>query len=256
MAVTKPVRVLQITDPHLFADKSGRLRGVVTYDSLQQVLADYHRRDWIADLAIVTGDLIQDDSREAYHHFRDLFGDLGLPVHCVPGNHDVRSVMREALASPPFHYCKSARVGDWLITGIDSCVDGDAGGHVSADELDRLAGVLAATDAAHVAVCLHHPPLPMGSRWLDTVGLANGDEFLDLVGSAGNVRLAIFGHVHQAFDVSAGDVRVIGTPSSCAQFLPGADTFAIDERPPAYRRFQLWADGSADTELIWLGGDE
>jgi Icc protein len=256
MTAAMPVRVLQITDPHLFADPSGSLRGVVTYDSLQQVLADYHRRSWVADLAIVTGDLIQDDTREAYHHFRDLFGGLGLPVHCVPGNHDVREVMREALASPPFHYCKSAKHGDWLITGIDSCIDGEAGGQVSADELHRLAGILEATDAKHVAVCLHHPPLPMGSRWLDTVGLANGDEFLDLVGSAGNVRLAIFGHVHQAFDTSAGGVRVIGTPSSCAQFLPKADTFAIDERPPAYRRFELWPDGRFDTELIWLEADE
>ena len=256
MAAATPVRVLQVTDPHLFADTSGRLRGVESYRSLQRVIADYRDRDWDADLVLVTGDLIQDDSREAYDHFRDLFGGLGLPVHCVPGNHDVRPTMREALATPPFHYCKSARLGDWLVTGIDSCLEGEAGGRIAADELARLAGILEATTARHVVVSLHHPPLPTGSRWLDQVGLANGDEFLDLVCRANKVRLAVFGHIHQAFDVTVDGVRVVGTPSTCAQFLPGADTFTIDGRPPAYRRFELLADGEVRTELIWLPTDE
>jgi Icc protein len=250
------VRVLHITDPHLFADKSASLRGTVTFDTLQAVVRHYLDGDWVADIAVVTGDLIQDDSREAYEHFRELMQPVDLPIHCVPGNHDIRPLMREALASPPFHYCKSARTDRWLITGIDSCRDGDAGGWVSDVELARLESILKAADAEHIAVCLHHPPLPMGSRWLDTVGLDNGEAFLDVVCGSGKVRLALFGHVHQVFDQTRDGVRIVGTPSSCAQFLPKADTFAIDERPPAYRHVELRPDGSVETELIWLQSDE
>jgi Icc protein len=104
-------------------------------------------------------------------------------------------------------------------------------------------------------VCLHHPPVDMGSAWLDTVGLRNGKEFLQTVQSLGRVRLAVFGHVHQPYDQEHHGIRIIGTPSTCRQFLPGSDDFAVDDRPPAYRRITLHGDGSSDAKLIWLDND-
>ena len=100
------MRILHLTDPHLFADVHGELRGTATYASLSAVLDHYRDGDWDADLALVTGDLIQDDTAAAYGHFCDLLGRLDMPVHCVPGNHDIRELMRQALANPPFHYCE------------------------------------------------------------------------------------------------------------------------------------------------------
>ncbi len=247
-----PVRVLHVTDPHLFADAEGCLRGTVTHSTLSAVIGHIVQSGWSADLIAMTGDLIHDDSAEAYDRFCELVAPLGLPVYAVPGNHDIRPAMRKALAMPPFHYCKSARQGNWLITGIDSCIDGDASGHVSGEELTRLEGVLSATDAEHVAVCLHHPPLEVGSKWLDQVGLRNREEFLDVVSRAGNVRATLFGHVHQQFDEEHHSIRIIGTPSTCAQFSPGSDDFAVDDNPPAYRRVILGPDGTVQTELIWL----
>lgn len=104
-------------------------------------------------------------------------------------------------------------------------------------------------------ICLHHPPVDMGSAWLDTVGLRNGEEFLQRVQSLGRVRLAVFGHVHQPYDREHDGIRIIGTPSTCRQFLPGSDDFAVDDRPPAYRRITLHDDGSSDTKLIWVNND-
>jgi len=241
-----------VTDPHLFADSGGDLRGTVTYASLCAVLDHYRDSDWQADLVVVTGDLIQDDSPEAYEHFCRLLGALGLDVHRVPGNHDIRALMQAALAEPPFQYCASLQTGNWLITGIDSCVTGQAGGHLAAAELDRLDAVIAESDVPNVMVCLHHPPVPMGSKWLDTVGLDNGEEFLNRVTASGKVRLAIFGHVHQPYDADHGGTRIIGTPSTCRQFAQGSDDFAVDDNPPAYRRISLHADGSYNHELVWL----
>lgn len=224
----------------------------MTYSSLSAVLDHYRDGDWRADLAVVTGDLIQDDSAAAYEHFCQLLGTLQLSVHCVPGNHDIRALMRTALAKPPFHYCDSLQTGDWLITGLDSCVTGQAGGHMPEAELARLDATIAKSTAANVMVCLHHPPVEMGSKWLDTVGLDNGDEFLLRIAASGKVRLAIFGHVHQPYDAEHAGVRIIGTPSTCRQFEQGSDDFAVDDHPPAYRRIQLQADGSFDHELVWL----
>ena len=104
-------------------------------------------------------------------------------------------------------------------------------------------------------VCLHHPPVQMGSAWLDTVGLDDGDDSLPRASSrpSGRVRAAIFGHVHQATIRSMhDDMRIVATPSTCRQFKPGSDEFAVDNNPPAYRRIELRADGGFDSELIWV----
>ena len=246
------IRVLHLTDPHLFGDRNGDLRGTVTYAALQRVIAHYKAGDWQADLVALTGDLIQDDSAGAYANCRELLSGLDLPIHCVPGNHDVRSMMREELPSPPFVYCGSADIGNWLIVSIDSCSAGRAGGIVTDDEMARMQGIVTSSAAEHVLVCLHHPPVLMGSTWLDSVGLDNGRQFLELVQSIGRVRATIFGHVHQPYDADHGGVRVIATPSTCRQFLPGSETFAVDDRPPAYRRISLLASGEVDAELIWV----
>ena len=206
-------------------------------------------------MVAMTGDLIQDGTRAAYHRFCDLMAVLNLPVYCVPGNHDVREFMRDAVSQAPFHYCESVLIKNWLIIGIDSCIDGNAGGRVDDIEMDRLAKSLADTSAEHVMICLHHPPLPVGSQWLDEVGLHNADEFLRMITQSGNVRLAIFGHVHQAIEAEYESVKIIGTPSTCRQFMVASDGFALDDHPPAYRRISLGADGSVACELIWLGPD-
>ena len=228
------------------------MRGTVTYEALSSVLAHYQGGDWQADIAVVTGDLIQDDSPGAYVHFRDMLSELQMPVHCVPGNHDVRALMRSALAEAPFHYCASIEYGEWLIIGLDSCINEYAGGSVSEAEFNRLDQALEHSAAPHAMVCLHHPPVAMGSRWLDSVGLDNGEETLRRLSTSGKVRLALFGHVHQNYEADHENIRIIATPSTCSQFAASSDEFAIDDKPPAYRRLQLNADGSHSNELIWI----
>ena len=201
---------------------------------------------------LVTGDIIQDDSAEAYERFRNLMLPLNLRIHCVPGNHDIRDLMRPVCCRPPFSYCAYEEIGDWLIVGIDSCVKGHAGGEVRRDELERLANTILRSPAKYVMVCLHHPPVEMGSAWLDTVGLKNADEVLARLVSLTRVRVAVFGHVHQEYDADHEGVRIIGTPSTCRQFKPGSSEFAVDDSPPAYRRIELNADGSVDTKMIWV----
>jgi 3',5'-cyclic-AMP phosphodiesterase len=246
-----PVRVLHFTDPHLFATADGSLRGRVTHATLQRVLEHYRQSGWSADHVQVTGDIVQDDTREAYVRFREAVKPLGLPVYSVPGNHDVRGTMREELEDEQFHYCSSIEVNNWLIAGIDSSIEGQAAGGLDPSELKRLDGLVNNAGAEHAMICLHHPPLPVGSKWLDVLALQNAEEFLERVTGSGKVRLVVFGHVHQAFDDVYRSVRIIGTPSTCRQFALGSDTFAVDEKPPAYRRIELYADGRVDTEVVW-----
>ena len=122
---------------------------------------------------------------------------------------------------------------------------------MSAEELARLDETLA-DSRAHTMVCLHHHPIDMDSRWLDTVGLANADEFWRIIDAHAHVRAIAWGHVHQAYDGVRGGVRLFATPSTGAQFLPKSERYAVDTRPPAYRRFRLLADGRIESEVRWV----
>jgi len=92
----------------------------------------------------------------------------------------------------------------------------------------------------------------MASRWLDRVALENSEEFFSLLDRYDNVRAIVWGHVHQAYEGMRKNVRLLATPSTCAQFLPHADEFAVDRRPPAYRTLELRSDGSLLTEVVWV----
>jgi Icc protein len=236
----------------LFADSDSNLRGTVTLQSLRRVLQHIRASNWPADIVSVTGDLIQDDTAEAYRRFCAELKTLRLPVYCVPGNHDIREMMLHELQQERFHYCDTVRLGPWMIIGIDSCKHDSAAGEVDAAEMTRLCSTLDDASAEHILICLHHPPLPVGSRWLDQVGLQNADAFLERVSAYGNVRGIIFGHVHQEFDDVRGNVRIIGTPSTCRQFKPDSDEFAVDDQPPAYRQLTLNPDGTIDAKLFWM----
>lgn len=216
------------------------------------MLEHYRGNAWQADCAVVTGDVVHDDSAAAYARFRDALSTLEMPIHCLPGNHDVPDLMREVCSVPPFSYGFTTEAGNWLLAAVDSFAAGTAGGAVTKAEMRRLADAVRASDAGHVLVCLHHPPVLMGSAWLDSVGLDNREEFLQHVGALGRVRAIVFGHVHQAYDAMHDGIRVLATPSTCRQFLPGSDEFAVDTRPPAYRRLTLRGDGGVETELIWV----
>jgi 3',5'-cyclic-AMP phosphodiesterase len=248
---TSIVRLTHITDPHLYGGEGELLRGIATLPSLEATLANAQRRDWPPDAVLVTGDLVQDDPA-GYAHFRRLLGALRLPVLCIPGNHDEPEAMRRELDCEPFVIGGCVDLGLWRIVLLDSTIPGSAAGRLSAQSLTALQSALADAPQRHALVCLHHHPVPMGSRWLDRVGLQNAAEFLDVIDRHPNVRGIVWGHVHQSHDALRNGVRLLATPSTCAQFLPRAEQFAIAGQPPAYRTLELRADGSILTEVIWV----
>ena len=245
------VRLTHFTDPHLYASETEALRGVATLPALTAALARAQSHDWPPDALLVTGDIVQDDPG-GYPHLRRLLGPLGLPVLCIPGNHDEPQAMRRELAGKPFILGGHVDLGRWRIVLLDSCLPGSASGRLSSAALGELDAALGSAGKRHCMVCLHHHPVPMSSRWLDRVGLENAAEFLATIDRHPNVRAVVWGHVHQSYDALRKGMRLLATPSTCAQFLPNSDDFALDPRPPAYRTLELRADGSLLTEVVWL----
>ena len=228
------------------------MRGVNTDDTLVATLAHALAAARRPDLVLVTGDLVQDETRAGYERFRDLLGSFGVPVYCLPGNHDDPALMREVLSTAPFQFCGTAGHGAWSLIMLNSFARGDVGGVLAREDLDLLERTLAHGTSAHSLVALHHQPIPMGSPWLDSVPLRNAEEFLAVCDRHSRLRGIVWGHVHQASDRERRGVRLLSTPSTCAQFKPGSEQFTLDARPPGYRWIDLHADGSIDTTVVWV----
>jgi len=246
-----PTRIVQFTDLHLYGAADGRLRGVATLPALEAALATARAREAPWTALLLTGDLVQDDPA-GYQHVRRLFGGSAVPVYCIPGNHDEQGPLRAALAAAPFQVCGTAEHGEWLLVMLDSYQHGMAAGRLAASELARLDAALAARPDRHALVCLHHHPIAAGSRWLDTVGLENSAALFEVLDRHRNVRVLLWGHVHQCYDGERRGVRLLATPSTCAQFKPGSDNFAVDQRPPGYRWLELHDDGRVESAVVWV----
>jgi Icc protein len=247
-----PVQLLQVTDTHLFADESTEIYDTNTAASLRAALRAALAGGRRPDAVLVTGDVADDESRGAYLNFRRTLAEVGVPVHCLPGNHDSPALMAELLAGDGFAFCGRVDLGGWRIVLIDSHVDRDPSGHVRAAELQRLDTELHGAGGRPALVCVHHPPVALGSAWIDGVGLRNADELLAVVDRHPNVRAIVAGHVHQAAERTRDALRVLTTPSTCAQFAPGTPDCVMDDRPPGYRWLALGADGSLVTEVGWV----
>jgi Icc protein len=251
--VTQAVRLLQFSDPHLLEDGSGELYGVRTADTFRATLSRaLVEAPGPLDAILVTGDIADDGRACTYEHFRDDMRGLGLPVLCVPGNHEHPAAMSAVLDVPPLSCGGSFDCRGWRAIMLSSHVRGADFGWLDELELERLDRELAGAHDRHALVCLHHQPVRVGSPWLDGVGLRNAESLLALAKRHRNVRAIVFGHVHQAFDSVEDGIRMLGTPSTCAQFTPRTKKCVMDVRPPGFRWLQLTAAGEIDTRVVWL----
>lgn len=253
IADASPLRVLQLTDTHLYADPAATLYDCNTEDSLRRVLDAVRAEADAPDLVLLTGDLTHDGSVPAYNRLARLLDDaFDAPVWCLPGNHDEAATLRHELDGDGVSSIAGGTVADWQLILLDSTVQGSEGGHLTDAELERLDSALHDCAAPHALVCLHHNPVLMNSRWLDTMTVDNAPALFAVLDRHPRVRVLLWGHVHQPFDGTRNDVRLLASPSTCVQFLPGSESFALDSRPPGYRWLLLHPDGTVETSVHYV----
>jgi 3',5'-cyclic-AMP phosphodiesterase len=241
------VRIAQITDSHIFSDPLGCLLGLNTRDSFEAVCERVMQEEWRPDAILATGDLSQDASPGSYQYLADYFKSMKIPTFWLPGNHDDPDTMELYLSNSRVFSAKQLLMGHWQIILLDSSARGKVHGKLAAKQLRFLERALKRYPDKHALVCLHHQPLPIGSRWLDQIGLVNADEFNEVIAKYSQVKAVLWGHVHQDFHRRINQVQWIATPSSCVQFKPGSEDFSAGTEAPGYRYLNLYSDGRIDS---------
>ena len=244
------IRILQITDTHLFAEKDGALLGVNTWDSYSAVLDAIIAEQDHYDLIVATGDLAQDHTHAAYQRFVDGIARLPIPCVWLPGNHDFQPAMFEALTKAEIANDKHVLLADnWQLVLLDSQVPGVPHGELSEYQLEWLENTLAHYPERHTLILLHHHPLPSGCHWLDQHSLRNSHQLDAILLRYPLAKTLLCGHIHQELDLDWQGRRVLASPSTCVQFKPHCTNFAIDTAPPGWRWLELLHDGQINTAV-------
>lgn len=253
------VRILQITDTHLFAGETDTLLGINTLHNYHAVLDAIVKQQLPADLIVATGDLVQDQSTRAYQRFTDGIARLPAPCVWLPGNHDYQPSMAQELAAAGISSSKQVLLGDqWQILLLDSQVQGVPHGELSDDQLIWLDNCLARQPDRHTVVMLHHHPLASGCTWLDQHSLRNSHMLAEVLTRYQNIEGILCGHIHQDMDVMWNGIRMLATPSTCVQFKPHCTNFTLDTAAPGWRYLELTTgdNPSLTTQLFRLDTDE
>ncbi len=243
------LRIIQISDCHLFADPGKTLLGVNTQDSFQAVRDKVRAEENGIKLILLTGDLSQDHSEAAYLRLAEMMKPLRAPAYYVPGNHDDQALMARIFPRDNILTDKQLIIDNWQIILLNSQKPGAVEGLLDASQLKYMQDCLQAYPEHHAIIVFHHPPFHVGSEWLDNLCLSNSEEFWQIAPQYPNVRMVLLGHVHQEHKSTMFNIDCYSTPSTCFQFMPHQKNFMLENRPPGYRWLDLQDDGRIETGI-------
>jgi 3',5'-cyclic-AMP phosphodiesterase len=246
------IKLIQITDTHIMDDGAPSFNDFDTSESLSNIIKKIREDESNIDCVLLTGDLVHEATKSAYQKLADHLSSLTIPLFTLPGNHDVPELMEYVMGANGYDTGKSIKFGEWLIILLNTCVIGEHSGELAESELTFLRETLAANQDNPCLIALHHHPVSVNSPWMDSMILKNADDFLSVIDEFEHVRAVICGHIHQEFETKRNNVIFLGSPSTCLQFRPKSDAFAVDEKPPGYRKIELNIDGSIKTEAVYL----
>jgi len=246
--MSKSTLIAQITDCHLPASPHQEYRRVNPLQNLETLLRKV--KTLKPDLILATGDLSEDGSRVSYDVLQKLFRSVGVPVLVLPGNHDDAELLAEVYPDSPVDTIKVTGHGRWQIIRLNSCLPGKPEGRLSAKTLTELEKHIAQNTQNPLLIALHHQPVSIASPWIDKYRLFEAEAFLQLIDQHPNVKVVVWGHVHQAFETDRKGTAMLGGPSSAINALPGAQKFTPDGSGPACRWLELREDESILSGII------
>jgi 3',5'-cyclic-AMP phosphodiesterase len=224
------VKMIQISDTHLFSDDELDMFGVRTNIKYQGVIEKIVDEDiFDTDLIFLTGDMSQDETEQSYQKIVNSLDRLNIPVYWIPGNHDNALLMESIFQqSKNFKRVHQLSLLNWKLIFINTKSDGIHEGYLSKSELNILRKEILSTNEK-IAIVMHHHPAKVNTPLVDSYILKNRDEFWEIVSGTG-VKLIICGHVHGDYTFKHNNITIESAPATCLQWYKGTTDLKIDHK--------------------------
>ena len=269
------LKFIHLTDIHLISG-GRRLYGVSPERRLHAAIDSINREHRDADFVVMTGDQVHWGDGDSYRVLADAMARLDMPVKILMGNHDNREDLLSAIdgvATDEHGFIQHAQDTEagrclFLDTHIDPQTDA---GQYCEQRRTWLTGELERSGDP-VILFMHHPPLKLGLKGMDAIGLVDVEPFYAVLEPhLPRIRQIFFGHVHRpvcgnwrgiafscmrglnhqlALDLDAPETSVPGNfePAAYSVVLADADQIVIHmhefmDRSP---QFELTTPAGAD----------
>ncbi|WP_327096521.1 metallophosphoesterase [Nocardia vinacea] len=243
------VTVVQLTDTHIRATGE-RVHGMIdTYANLTQVLQQLRASQQRIDALVLSGDLTDDGSPEAYRRLRDavepVAAELGARTVYTMGNHDERTAFGIELlgldsVDPDVTHDQVFDIAGLRIIALDSSTPRRHDGRLEPEQLDWLTDQLREPAPHGTLLVLHHPPIPSPVAATEYLRLEQ-PELLGEVLDGSDVRLIICGHNHLTGAAALGGIPV---------WIGPALAYRIDTIAPLGRHRGLTGFGYSRIDLL------
>ncbi len=232
------LEVIHISDTHFGPDKSLDIRGANAWARACALVDAINALPFQPDFIVHTGDVANDPDESAYKLASEVLSQLKAPVYYCTGNHDDVSMIREHLTFPELELLvpesneqlcyrmagKATETVEFFV--LDGKVPSEDGPHgfVSREQIEAVANQI--TGEKPVAIFLHYPLAPIGSKWIDEhLLVTNRSEVLSVLKEvAGDqFRGVFFGHLHRGLTLYQDGILNSGVSSPACEFTAGPD---------------------------------
>lgn len=238
--------LIQLSDTHIVAD-GGLLHDQVDTTSaleiaIETVLASGARVDGL----LLTGDLTDNGSPEAYRRLRALVEPaaekLNAQLVYAMGNHDERGAFAAELLSASDGGSLDAVywLGTLRVIVLDSTTPGRHDGRLEPAQLDWLRRQLAAPAPLGTVLVVHHPPLPSPVPTVHLLRLRDARALGEVLAGT-DVGIVLTGHAHHT-----GCGALAGIPV----WVSPALAYRADALPPRARLRGVAGSGLSRIDLI------
>jgi Icc protein len=230
----KKLRVVQITDLHLFSMPSSSLQGYCTYEAFRGTV-DYliTNLSLKPDLILLTGDLSQDESVESYQLALLQLKRLNSPIYWIHGNHDSEDKVRFVFDSAEnVKQLSRLCTPTWDFISLNTCRPGTDNGHIEEVEYESFLEKIEKSkkDKKAVAVVMHHHPFPVATPLIDACMLQDNERLITILNTIPEIKLVICGHVHGEYTVKLSRQNVETGIATCFQWEKGTHTIRTENK--------------------------
>jgi len=215
--VDKSIKIIQLSDSHLFCSKEQTFLDVPPYFHLERVIQRIKNES--PDCLFATGDLSHDGTPQSYEFFSDMISTLKIKTFWIPGNHDDFNVMGKVFSKNRYLiYQKHFLIGRWQFICVETNVKNSDHGHIPNTEIDYISQCVQNTKA-NTVLLMHHHPLPVGTPLIDQFVIDNGADFLNKLKYYNQIKLIICGHTHGDYSMCANSrLSIECCPASSLQW--------------------------------------
>ena len=255
--MSQPFILAQLSDLHV-TERGEKLGGVIdTNVALGRAVARLRAFRPAAQALIITGDLTESGQPGQYDALQWLLAPLSMPIYVIPGNHDARQTLRQAVEpgwlpgdGPFVQY--AVDLGPLRLVALDTVQEGEAGGMLDAPRLDWLDRTLGAAPQRPTVIAMHHPPVDTGIGFMDRIGLEGRTQVARILSAHSQVERVICGHIHRSVQARLSGTVVSVCPGTAHQVCLALDAEQADAWVPEPPAFQLhvWTGGRLVTHTV------